>query len=454
MHGLVILGTVAVLSVRTPTAAAQESEARGIVEKAVQAVGGIDKHARSNGSYYKIKGVFPSDDPLFHFTFVCEAWSDGGSRFKNVMCGQDDHLGEIYTLVRNGANSWHSPSGHVQQLDEVKRKRLEKLAHPSKVCGLVTLLRDKGYTLTVVGDSTVKGAKVVGIKVQCPNYHDTFLYFDKNSGLLVKSAYRMADFSTGQEVLQEVFYSDYRALNPIALELRTLEARKQSADGAALLALLRARIPTGTECEEIARLVAKLGHVKFASRQKAMTELQRFGAKAAAQLREAAKSDDPEVARRAEQLLEALAKGQESAGQQTSGPEAPLVIAALRVLAMRRPAEAVETILAYLPWACDDLVGREALNALDALNEAEGKPHPALLEALKDPDALKRSAAAAVLGKDGGAYHKQPWRRLFIEGMVLAHHLTTYRDGKLYVDYEVTEYHLFNRFDDSVFARP
>jgi hypothetical protein len=420
-------------------APAQGTDARAIIQKAVDAQGGFDKMTRAQGSYARVKGVFASDN----FKFIGETWSDTGKRFKNVLCNQDDNDFQIYTLVCDGAKSWHGYNGAARLLETQKRQRLEKSNYTSKVTGLVSLLRDKGYTLTVTGDAVVKDAKTVVVKVQSPGQYDVLLYFNKASGLLVKSTYRLVDFSTGQEAVQEVYYGDIKAYDLVGADLRTLQNLKQSADGDALLTLLRARIPTRAERERMTELAEKLGDVKFAVREKVSAELEKFGVKAAALLRQLALSEDLEVSRRAEHLLERVTKG-----------EAALLTAALRVLAARRPAGTVEVLLAYRPWACDDTVARGVLNALDAVNEAAGAPHPTLLAALKDGDTKKREAAAAVLGKDGSAYLQEPWRRLYLDGLLLPHHLTIYRDGKLHLDYEVFEFQFYNRLDDSVFASP
>src|SRR5581483_6708984 len=67
---------------------------------------------------------------------------------------------------------------------------------------------------------------------------------------------------------------------------------------------------------------------------------------------------------------------------------------------------------AYLPFADDDPVLEEVRAALGALALHDGRPEPALLQALADPLALRRATAAQVLGLAGGPEARSHLRRL------------------------------------------
>jgi hypothetical protein len=127
--------------------------------------------------------------------------------------------------------------------------------------------------------------------------------------------------------------------------------------------------------------------------------------------------------------------------------------AAIEVLALRRPAGAVEALLGYVP-AADRETGREVRAALAELVRAAGKPDPALLRALEDGEPARRAAAVAVLGKDGGAWLKEPGRRLYFQPPLHAMKTIAHRDGKLYMELETHDVQNFNAFEEKVFARP
>ena len=160
-------------------------------------------------------------------------------------------------------------------------------------------------------------------------------------------------------------------------------------DGGGLLAFFRQRTPPLDEIKRIGELIHQLGSDDFDDRESASATLRKAGAPAAPLLRAATRDADVEVARRAERALKDVGEP----------PTAP-ALAAARLLARRAPDGAVPVLLAYLPFAGDDAVEEEVLAALLALTPS-GKADPALAAALDDPLAVKRAAAAHVLGRKG-----------------------------------------------------
>ncbi|HYT89885.1 MAG TPA: hypothetical protein VEL76_14360 [Gemmataceae bacterium] len=419
---------------------AQEGEARAVIEKAVKALGGLDKLDRKAAAHRKSKGIFHTDG----FTFTGESFSEPGGRRRITLRGTVKEAHQTRTLVMDGDKGWMSYDGDTFDLDAAFIDRIKKSAYADRVCGLVTLLKDKGYTLSPLGESQIKGTTVLGVRVQSEGKPDVSLYFDKETSLLVKSANRTTEPNSDREVLQEVYYHDYRLYDPTAADEQLLKAAKRGVEGPALLALLRERIPSEDDQAKMRELILKLGHKSFSVRQRATVALQELGAKPAALLRQAARESDLEVSRRATQCLEKIA----------DDPDQALVAAAVRLMAVRRPAGAAEALLAYGPWAPDETIAREVQGALAAVAVEGGKKNPVLVQALKDRDPQRRALAAAALGEDGGAYLKQGWRRLHVEGVRMAMRSALYRDGVHFMDLESLGVEFFNRLDDSLFVRP
>jgi hypothetical protein len=349
-------------------------------------------------------------------------------------------------LVLVDDKGWISFDGVTYDLDKEFLDRIQRSIYADRVCALVTLLRDKGYTLTTLGESQVKDKAVLGVKVQSEGKPDVSLYFDKTTGLLFKSAVRLMDPNQGREALQEVYYHDYKRYDAAEPDERALKAGKVATDDKGLVKFLRDRILDDNERVRIKDLIARLGHRAFAERQKAMAALKECGFKAAGLLREALLDPDRdlELTRRAKQCLEHV----------TQGSDAALSAAAVRLLALRRPAGAVEALLDFYPSAPDEVVQREVQGALAALAQEGGKPHPVLAKALKDPNPQRRAAAAAALGQDGGAFLKRGWRRVPVADVLMATRSELYREGQHVMDLATVEIHYFNRLDDSLFTRP
>jgi hypothetical protein len=98
------------------------------------------------------------------------------------------------------------------------------------------------------------------------------------------------------------------------------------------------------------------------------------------------------VVRRAEQCIAEIER-----------PGAALPLAAVHVLAARKPAGAIKALIGYAPFAEDGTVEEEVLAALLSLSKNGGqkgqKNDPALLAALADSLPARRAAAAHVLGR-------------------------------------------------------
>lgn len=168
-----------------------------------------------------------------------------------------------------------------------------------------------------------------------------------------------------------------------------LKEHKVGLDDASLLAFFRQRVLTEADKAEIERLIRQLGSEKFAEREEASRKLIWRGPPVLPLLRPALKNPDVEIARRAGQCISDVEEG----------PGSTLPMAAVRVLARRRPAGAVEGLLRYAPFTDDPDIYDEVLTALVTVAGEEGKQAPLLAAALKDEQALRRAAAGYVLGR-------------------------------------------------------
>jgi HEAT repeat protein len=415
---------------------------RALVERAVKALGGLDRITQVKAVHRQARAFYTQDKE----TITSEVFSQSPDRVKIIQRTKDPDNPETRILALTGDKGWISMGGFVQDIDPQMLARLKRARHADRVAGLVALLRDKEkrYTLSALGETEIRGKPALCVKVTSQGQPDISLYFDKASGFLVKTVQRVADPLTNRDGLDEWYYSDYRLLDLAAPDEATLKQAKVGADGPALLDFLRKRTPGPETRERIQELLRQLSDPAFRVRVRATEDLKKMPGEAAGLLRLALQDKDREVVRRVEQVLEHLGRHK---GAGLSG-------AALRLLALRRPAGAAEVVLAYLPWAPDEKTAAEALAALAAVALRDGEADPVLTRALDSADPRVRQAATAALGRDGGAYQKQPGRRVHVEGLRYPARSEVFRDGKRDMQLEVLQVEFFNRFDDSVFARP
>jgi hypothetical protein len=343
--------------------------------------------------------------------------------------------------IYNEPEGWVSHDGIVTPFTKQEIVVSPMASHLERVLELRALVRDRGFSFTPLGEAKADGRPARTLKVAYKGHPDITLYFDKETRLVTRCVFKAAWPRARGKMTYDTLLRDYRELGRESDE-RLLKEAGVDTTGPALLALLRRQTADAARLARARELVRRLGDDSFEVREKATAGLVHLGAPVQGLIEAASHDRDPEVARRAKRCL-----------QQLGAQPSPAVVAAVRLIALRRPAGATETLLDYLPGASGE-VAAEVQGALFQLASHDGKPDPALMRALADGDSLRRAAAAAALGKDGGAYGRQPGRRVYPAGRKHYTKTVTYTDGELSGETEILDVRYFNAFDDKLFARP
>lgn len=180
-------------------------------------------------------------------------------------------------------------------------------------------------------------------------------------------------------------------LPPVQTDEQALKEAGLPSDGPGLVQYFRRRALQDVPAEKIKGLIRQLGDDDFDTRENASAALIDLGQRAAPFLLNARASLDAEVARRAEACLQQI-KGGVDKGVET---------AAIRVLAIRTPAEAAEALLAFLSVVESDAMTKEVIDALASMMRREGRLDKAVAAALGDKLPLRRAVAAVALCRAG-----------------------------------------------------
>jgi hypothetical protein len=200
-------------------------EPKAIVEKAIRAHGGEAALARTEITRVQWKGTFEWDGVTGAVTI--ESLTQLPNRFRSVnsfdVMGQKDSVGIVY----DGEKAWMTPtSGRQKQpprpgaeptgalLDEVRQ-----LLHARRVESLLPLLRDKTFELSALPEIKVGDKPALGVKVSAKGMRDCSLYFDKESGLLVRTARKSLDLFQ-KEVDLETTYSAWQQFDGLKLPVK------------------------------------------------------------------------------------------------------------------------------------------------------------------------------------------------------------------------------------------
>jgi hypothetical protein len=187
-----------------------DEEAEKILKKAIAAHGGAEVLAKNKNKAVtqKAKGH------IHHFNTdaTIELFSAGG-KTKQVM--QLTIMGmEINQIVCfDGKEMWTARNGKVEKSFSSKEElaAIEQQHHAVRAAGLL-YLQEKGIGLSPNGETTVEGKPAVGIRVSKKDYKDVNLYFDKESGLLVKIESMTFDLMSGGEVAEERTITAYQTV--------------------------------------------------------------------------------------------------------------------------------------------------------------------------------------------------------------------------------------------------
>jgi outer membrane lipoprotein-sorting protein len=201
-----------------------KTEAAAILDKGIQALGGEARLAKFKAATWKAKGKFFGfgDTPAEYtgewavqlpdqMRVSIEIESDGNS-FKQVR-------------VLNGNTAWikrNNEDAEAMSKDELadEKKQVNSL-------WLATLLplKDKAFTLKPLGELTINDRPAVGLKAEAQDGRVYYLFFDKETGLLLKNEYLVKDRRADKDVKQEVIYSDWKEVDGIKRAMKVTVKR-------------------------------------------------------------------------------------------------------------------------------------------------------------------------------------------------------------------------------------
>src|SRR5262249_9045696 len=170
----------------TGVARAQD-DPRAVVTKAIKAQGGEEKIAKIRAGRSKLKGTVYTNGREFAFTG--EEVFALPSQIKTTLVVKTTPKGQSIVEVFDGDKGWISQDGQVKDAGSDDLARLKQQAYLSRVIWLTPLLNDKEFKLSMLKEVKVGDRALVGVKVASKDQKDIGLYFDKETGLLVRLDY-------------------------------------------------------------------------------------------------------------------------------------------------------------------------------------------------------------------------------------------------------------------------
>jgi len=176
-----------------------DDAAKSIIEKAIKAHGGAENLAKLKVRQEKTETKYDKMS-----TFTMDSLIQLPDRAKYAARGSN----WTFIEVINGDKIWTDADGKPGETTAEQLKHGKELLHENYVVTLAPLLKDKRFKLSPLTEIKVNDRPALGVKVTAKDHADVDLYFDKDTGLLVKSeATRPFD---GQDIVMSTVYSEYK----------------------------------------------------------------------------------------------------------------------------------------------------------------------------------------------------------------------------------------------------
>ena len=118
----------------------------------------------------------------------------------------------VFTIVLDKDKGWVKSQAGVT---DMTAEQLEVQLRDHRAGWIASLLPlgDKAFALTSLAAVKVKDRDASAIQVSAKDYPEVKLYFDNANHLLAKSEFRTNALDLKKEVLMEIYYSDFRAVD-------------------------------------------------------------------------------------------------------------------------------------------------------------------------------------------------------------------------------------------------
>jgi hypothetical protein len=210
-----------------------KADARAIIDKAIEARGGAAKLGEMKATTFKIKGKYYGMGAGIDYTG--EYAIQPPDRFRVQMEIDANGTKFVFIEILDGDKGYRKVGDMATtELDKEQLAEAIENAYAGRVEALVPLIKDKGFELSPLGEVKVEDRAAVGVRVSHKGHRDINLFFDKTTGLLVKSERTVKDLMMGgKEFAQEELPSDYKDVGGVKHPMKIVIKRdgKDFVDG-------------------------------------------------------------------------------------------------------------------------------------------------------------------------------------------------------------------------------
>jgi hypothetical protein len=188
-----------------------EKVARAILDKAIQAHGGEANLGKIKAMYLKGTGVIHAAGGV---KFSGEWYVMGTTHSKLTVDADVNGMNIRIIKVMNGDKGWQKLANAATAPLNAGDLAEEKATIYAHYLTTLLPLKEKGITLSSLGELNVGDQTLVGLRASRDKHADVSLYFDKKTNLVTKVETSIKD-QGGRDIVQEAVYGDYKAVDGV-----------------------------------------------------------------------------------------------------------------------------------------------------------------------------------------------------------------------------------------------
>jgi hypothetical protein len=218
MRTIVGASLVLILAAAGAARAGEREDALAVIDQAIKAHGGEDALTKAQTAVRTSTGAIASPTGK-DLAFKDEMTWKLPEHFRLVL-EVGDEKARLVTVITPD-KGWQMTGGQVAELSPERQGELREEAYVLWLATLVPLKKDAAFELAPLPEVKVNGQPAGGVKVAHKGHTDAALYFDKQSGLLVKIQRRARE--AGLMVDKEYVYSDHKDFDGVKMPTKQQE---------------------------------------------------------------------------------------------------------------------------------------------------------------------------------------------------------------------------------------
>jgi hypothetical protein len=217
-----VLVTLIVLGLGERVRAADDKDAKAILDKAIKALGGEENLSKVKAASWKAQGkiTFNGEDNPFTSQTTMQGLDHYRGEFEGEFGG--NKIKGVTVLAKN--KGWRQFGDQTMEVDENGIANEKRNVYLQVLPTILLPLKGDKFKLEAAGEKAVGGMPAVGLKVTPPDGKDFTMFFDKGSGLPVQVVAKVIGFM-GDEFTQETTLSDYKEFSGIKKATKSVSKR-------------------------------------------------------------------------------------------------------------------------------------------------------------------------------------------------------------------------------------